>query len=228
MNKKEHHKEHHAHTAARDAAGVDSAEGGQIKSAVEIAMERAAAAGHPEEVAISSKDLEALRTEAAKAKENWDRFLRAQADLENYRKRAARERQELSQFANENLLRDLLTPLDHFEMGLKASAQTMPDDPMRQGMQMIFDQFQQFLKSHGVTEIEALGKPFDPAAHEAVSHLESDVPEGQVIEQTRRGYRLQGRVLRAAAVVVSKGSAVPAAPASSEVSSANEEPVATD
>ncbi len=190
------------------AGGSKSSTGdGKVKSAVDIAMERAAVAGQSPQVMISPQELDGLRAEASKAKDHWDRFLRAQADLENYRKRVTRERQELAQFANENLLRDLLTPLDHFEIGLKITTQTPADDPLRVGMQMVYDQFQQFLKLHGVTEIEAEGHPFDPALHEAVAYQPKETPEGQVIQQIRKGYRLQSKVLRPSTVVVSNGKA---------------------
>lgn len=226
MNKKEHSKEPHprlaegrgapSHAHRSDASlpegSEDAADTGRVKSAIDIAMERAAAVAQGKEVVISQEDLAVLRAEAAKAGEHWNRLLRTQADLENYRKRVARERQELSQFANESLLRDLLTPLDHFEMGLKVSTQAPANDPLREGMQMVLEQFRQFLKTHGLTEIEAAGQPFDPAQHEAVAQQESDAPEGQVIQEVRKGYRLHTKVLRAATVIVSKGHAPPIAP----------------
>ncbi len=193
-------------------------EGGpsHLKTATEIVAERSrniteplATATFPTTTAvISKKELEELRAQAAKAQENWERLLRTQADLENHKKRVASERQELIKTANEKLFFELLTPLDHFEIGLQ-SVQSDPykttDDPLRKGMEMVLAQFQQFLKSHGVTEIQAVGQMFDPALHEAVAHQPSDTPEGQVIQQTRKGYRLNHKLLRPAAVVVSKG-----------------------
>ncbi len=194
MTRKNGHGEHHEAKAH---------EGTSLKSAAEIA---AAAPAHPELVVeILQKELDELRAQAAKAQENWDRLLRAQADMDNYRKRMVRERQELVKAANENLLLELLTPLGHFEMGLQSAQQQSADDPLRQGMEMILAQFQQFLKSHGVSEIQSLGQPFDPALHEAVAHQESDAPEGEVIQQLRKGYRLNDKLLRAATVIVSKG-----------------------
>ena len=190
--------------------------GAVLKSAAEIALERknhpAAESPDPateqaEEVSLPKQELESLRAQAAKAQENWDRLLRAQADLENYRKGGARERQDLLQTASENLLRDLLTPLDHFEMGLETSQQASATDSLREGIRMVFEQFHQFLKTHGVTEIQTVGQPFNPALHEAVNHQESDAPEGQVIQQLRKGYRLHNKMLRPATVVVSSGKA---------------------
>ena len=186
--------------------GPESQEGG-LKSAAEIALERSAAGGTaPSPAESSSKELEELRARAAKAQEHWDRLLRAQADLENYRKRVTKERQEWARAANEKLLLDLLIPLDHFEIGLQSLQQHARKDPLREGMEMVLGQFQQFLKSQGITEIRAVGEKFDPALHEAVAEQESEGPEGQVIQQLRKGYRLQNKVLRPSSVIVSKGS----------------------
>src|SRR3989338_7014122 len=111
-----------------------------LKSAAELAAEKALSreelSEQDENTAILKKDIEELRQEAAKAKEHWDRLLRTQADLDNYRKRVTRERQDLIKTDNERLLLELLTPLDHFEIGLQ-SAQNLPaDDALRQGMEM--------------------------------------------------------------------------------------------
>lgn len=201
-----------------------------LKTAAEIAAGHLAAlpAASPTMVApavsavsppamISQQELDALRVEAAKAKENLDRLLRSQADFDNYRKRVARERQELIRSANEKLLQELFTPLDHFEMGLQSVQppnEVNANDALRQGMEMVLSQFQQFLKSQGVVEIQASGQMFDPAQHEAVAHESADAPEGQVLRLLRKGYRCNDRLLRAASVVVSKGKleAPPAAP----------------
>lgn len=193
-----------------------------LKTAAEIATERAVAKAEEQvssdaavaATGLSLKEIDELRVQAAKAQENWDRLLRTQADLENYRKRVARERQDLVKSANEKLLLDLLVPLDHFEMGLQSAQSRGGEtaaDPLHKGMSMVLAQFQQFLKAHGITEIQALGQTFDPALHEAVAHQPSDAPEGQIIQQIRKGYRFNDRLLRAAAVVVSSGK--PAVPA---------------
>ncbi len=176
--------------------------GAGLKSAAEIALEAAVAEGS------SGDDFAVLKQQAAKAQEHWDRLLRTQADFENFRKRAARERADLIKTANEKLLQELLAPIDHFEMGLQSVQKGGQEDPLRQGMEMVLTQFRQFLKGQGVSEIEAMGQPFDPAQHEAVAHQESDQPEGVVIQQLRKGYRLNDRLLRPATVIVSKGRAV--------------------
>lgn len=142
----------------------------------------------------------------AKAAENYDRYLRTAADFDNYRKRAGRERSEAVEFANQSLLNRLLPVLDNLEAALTAA-----DDPkatvasIRTGVGMIGGQLRQVLADAGLEEVDAGGQAFDPNLHEAVSQMESaDVPEGQVLHQLRKGYRLRGRLLRPATVVVAK------------------------
>lgn len=183
-----------------------------LKSASEIALDRAAHAQRPakapgdgEQASLSQAEGDRLRAEAAKAAEHWDRLLRTQAEFENFRKRMAREKQDWIKSGNEKLLAALLTPLDHFEMGLQAARESASFDALREGMDLVHGQFRAALRAHGVSEIESIGKPFDPVQHEAVAYQESDAPEGQVVHELRKGYRLNDRVLRAATVIVSKG-----------------------
>jgi molecular chaperone GrpE len=158
--------------------------------------------------------LEELKARAAKADEHWDRLLRTAADLENFKKRAARERIEAAQFATAALLQKLLPVLDHFEMA-QTAAQTAENDKLaslQAGIAMIQQQLKSILAETGLEEIDAAGKPFDPMLHEAVSQMESnDVPEGHVLQQIRKGYKLRDRLLRPAAVIVAKKPAAPPA-----------------
>jgi molecular chaperone GrpE len=150
-------------------------------------------------------DIEQLKTQAAKAEENWDRFLRLTADFDNYKKRAARERQEAVSFANENLLVKLLPVLDAFEMALAATTSDRAAQSLQAGIVMVSNQLKSILAEAGLEEIEATGKPFDPNLHEAVSEQETtDAPEGQVVRQTRKGYRFRNRLIRPVGVVVAK------------------------
>ena len=131
--------------------------------------------------------------------------LRSQADLENYRKRMAREKSDAIQYANASLLSSLLPVLDNFEMGLQAARQDGEDNIIYQGFVMVRKQIEDFLAENGVTPVEATG-PFDPNVHEAVKQEHDDeVPEGEIVAELRKGYRLSDRLLRAANVVVSKG-----------------------
>lgn len=155
----------------------------------------------------TAAELEALRAKAAKADEHWDRLLRQSAEYENFKKRAARERQEAVKYANEGLLVKLITTLDHFDMALAASnaGANATVDSIRTGVTMIQSQLRQTLVDAGLEEIDATGQPFNPAWHEAVSQQESAaVPEGHVLQQIRKGYRLRERLLRAASVIVAR------------------------
>lgn len=147
-----------------------------------------------------------------------DQMLRLRADFENYRKRAARDRQELAARAAEDLLLRLLPVVDHFEIGLKTAREHGADPALLDGFQLVYDQFQEALKQAGLEPLKTEGQPFDPELHEAVSHLPSrEVPADRVIRETRRGYRLGGKLLRAAQVVVSQGPvAEPPPPAATE------------
>ena len=156
---------------------------------------------------VTPEQFDELKSRAAKADENWERLLRATADLENFKKRAARERQDAARFANESLIQKLIPILDNFEMALSAtqSAQSGNVESLQAGVTMILQQLKNALSEAGVEEVDAAGKPFDPNLHEAVSQADSaDVPEGQVVQQLRKGYKLRERLLRPATVVVAK------------------------
>ncbi|MBX7156861.1 MAG: nucleotide exchange factor GrpE [Verrucomicrobiae bacterium] len=136
-----------------------------------------------------------------------DRLLRTVADFDNYRKRAAREKEDAIKFANESLLEQLLPVLDSFELGLEAAKENT--DPIVQGMQLAYNQLLNVLKQVGVEPIDALGHPFDPHWHEAVSHQEVETADdGIVLQQLRKGYKLKDRLLRPATVIVAKGKEV--------------------
>ena len=160
-----------------------------------------------EVVPLSPEQIEDLKNRAAKADENWDRLLRTTADFDNFKKRAAREKTEAAQYASFSLLQKLLPVLDNFEMALTA-AQTAQGDKLaslQSGVQMIQQQLKSALTETGLEEIDATGKPFDPAWHEAISQQESaDVPEDHVALQLRKGYKFKDRLLRAATVIVAK------------------------
>ena len=158
----------------------------------------------------------ALEERAAKADDHWDRLLRTAADFENFKKRASRERSEAAQSAGAALLQKLLPVLDHFEMAQAATQTTETPrggiESLQAGIAMIQQQLKGILAESGLEEIDASGKSFDPTLHEAVSQLETAaVPEGQVVQQIRKGYKLRDRLLRPAAVVVARKPSDPAA-----------------
>lgn len=139
--------------------------------------------------------------------ERWrDLAYRSQAELDNFRKRVAREQQETRAYANADLLRSLIPIMDNFAMGLDAARAESEKSIVFMGMSMVHKQIEDFLRDMGVQEIEAQGKTFDPNLHEAMAQEASaDVPEGVILRVMRRGYKLKDRLLRAACVVVSSG-----------------------
>jgi molecular chaperone GrpE len=136
-----------------------------------------------------------------------ERAMRASADLENFRKRMARERAEDRRYANQGLLEELLPVLDNFEMGLQAAAADKESMIFR-GMEMVKKQLDDFMSGQGVEEIRADGQVFDPNLHEAVMQEQCpETEEGVVLRVIRNGYRMHDRLLRPASVVVAKGPA---------------------
>jgi molecular chaperone GrpE len=136
--------------------------------------------------------------------QHWKELaLRSAAELDNFRKRSAKERMDAVKYANGNLLETLLPVVDNFEFGLQAARAEGENSPVLMGMSMVQKQITDFLKENGVDEIPAVGQKFDPNVHEAVSSQPTaDAPEGTILTQLRRGYRLRDRLLRPASVVV--------------------------
>ena len=134
-----------------------------------------------------------------------DRLLRKQAEFENYRKRIERERSEYAQFASAELMRELLNALDSFDLAIRnAGSENSAGDNMLRGLDLVYKQFQDTLGRFGLKPIEAKGQPFNPNFHQAVSTVPTDeVEENTVVEELRRGYTLNGRLLRPAMVSVS-------------------------
>lgn len=154
--------------------------------------------------------------EAAELAVLKDRYARLMADFDNFRKRQIREREDWIKRANEALLGDLLPVVDHLELALTKNSS--PDDPFAAGVKMVYDQFSALLARYDMTPIDAKGQPFDPNIHEALSQMSSaTVPAHVVLDQFRRGWRLAGKLLRPAQVIVSSGSPEPEA-ADSEAS----------
>lgn len=154
--------------------------------------------------------LEQTRKEAESFREKW---LRAAADLENYRKRAAREREDVQKFGNEKLLRDFLPVVDDLERGIEAVMNTdeaKAKEQMLDGVRLVRKKFIAQLERHGVTTFDAEGEVFDPALHEAVQQIPAEIEAGRVVSQLQRGFKLNERLLRPAIVVVSLGPAAAA------------------
>jgi molecular chaperone GrpE len=164
----------------------------------------------PVEAPASEATLEEqLKAAQAKAVENHDRYLRSVADLENFRRRSVREREELRQFATAGLMEDLLPILDNLGLGIASARQKTDSNAIADGVSMVLDQFKGVLNRAGLVEIHPKpGDEFDPHQHESMAHQPSDeVPPEFILNVIRIGYSLNGRLLRAASVVLSSGPA---------------------
>ena len=190
MTKKHTHSEQTAHPPVEETP----------PSAAEpspVAEPAAAAAPAPEQPAEPLPSPEAVLQ---------DRLLRLQADFDNYRKRMDREKKDWIAFASEKLVLELLPVLDHFELGLADSEKNGAPAAFTDGFKLVCHQLRAAIEKAGVQAIDAHGTVFDPNLHEAITHMPSnEVPEGHVAVQTRRGYKLGEKLLRAAQVVVSSG-----------------------
>lgn len=199
--------------SASDQAVHTNQSGGDEETEFGRGSNKASASGMVED------RINALETQLAKTKAELEKFrdlaLRSSADLDNYRKRMSKEREEAIKFANSSFLERLIPILDNFEFGLEAARSASSPVSILEGMKMVQKQIQDFLSSAGIEMIDATSQHFDPQLHEAISQEESkQVPDGIVIRQLRRGYKLRDRLIRPANVVVSKGApkAVPGGP----------------
>lgn len=152
---------------------------------------------------------DALATAKKEASDNYDRYLRAVADLENFRRRTAREKDELRQYAATRVLEDLLPVLDNLGLGIAAAKQPGADlQKLIGGVELVLNQFRSALENHGLKEINPAGQAFDANQHESLSAQPSaTVPDGNVLTVVRTGFSLNGRLLRPASVVLSSGPA---------------------
>jgi molecular chaperone GrpE len=167
------------------------------------------ASGVPPKSRKSSGEVEELRLALAEktkeAEENYTRLLRLAADMENLKKRQERERVELLQFANENLVKDLLPVVDNLERALEHGRQLEAPKALLEGIEMVHHGFLKVLDRFGVTAHDSLGQQFDPAFHNAMMQEEApDVPDGSVIKELQKGYLMNQRLLRPAMVVVAR------------------------
>lgn len=141
-------------------------------------------------------------------KENWDRYLRAAADLENLRKRQKRELDDAKFDTKGKVLKEMLPVVDNLERAIEHAAQAAEDkSPIIEGVQLVLRQFMTAFERLDVTPVDALDKPFDPNLHEAISQQESDKPPGTVVQVLQRGYKAGDRLLRPSLVVVAKAPA---------------------
>lgn len=147
-----------------------------------------------------------LQAARQQAQENYDRLLRASAEFDNYKKRTAREMQDVIKYANEKIFKELLTVVDNLERAIEAAgADRKDEDPLLKGIHLTLGEVLKILERHKVKPVKALGEPFDPAYHQAMMQEEvADQPPNTVVREMQKGYVIHDRLLRPAMVVVSK------------------------
>jgi molecular chaperone GrpE len=165
-------------------------------------------AGDPQEkVALLQAQLEEsfkrARDTGERLKETHERLLRTAAEFDNYKKRAVKEKEDVQRFGSERLLKDFLPVMDNLERALDHAEQHDPRQVI-EGVRLVQKLFENTLAKHGVVGFSAVGKPFDPGLHEALMQQDSDAPAGTVISEMAKGYKLNDRLIRPAAVVVAK------------------------
>lgn len=150
----------------------------------------------------SQEDIYVLKKELSELK---DKYLRLYADFENYKRLVAKEKEELIKYSNEALMREMLPVIDHLELALQHSSNSESSKAIAEGVQMTLNELKSTLGKFGLADIPALGAPFDPSVHHAIAQVESEeTEENIVVREFRKGYILNGRVLRATLVGVSK------------------------
>ncbi len=160
----------------------------------------------PEDVVPVEQPLEERVKELeAELAESRERYLRLYAEFENYKKRVQKDKEEMLKYGTEPLLQELLTVLDNLEMAIQHAEKEVSAESLIQGVELTLKEFRKVLSKYGISEIEAVGKPFDPAYHHAMSQVErSDLDDKTVVEEYRKGYMLKDRTIRPALVAVSK------------------------
>lgn len=184
-------------SAAENAADTaDKEAGGEER----VAASKGEPAAEPEKEAAAGK-----APEQAKAEPDWkDMYARTLADFDNYRKRTARDREELVKFATSDAVKDMLPTADNLMIALDQAKDK--EDPFVKGVRLAYEGFLKSLKDHGAEPFDSVGESLDPSRHEAIATLPSEtIKEGRISAEIKRGWMLNGRLLRAAQVVVSSG-----------------------
>ncbi len=158
---------------------------------------------------LTDSEVDDLRQQLAakelEAKTNYDRFVRQAAELDNFKKRASREREDAIRYANESLIKDLLSVVDNLERAVAHASGDGNGKPIVEGVEMVLKGLLDVLAKYGVTQISAVGQPFDPAKHEAMAQVESQTHQpNSVVDELHKGYALRDRLLRPALVSVAK------------------------
>ncbi|MGE5216498.1 MAG: nucleotide exchange factor GrpE [Chloroflexota bacterium] len=179
-------------------------------SAEEAGAEQSTEAAAPAEHSGTAESLvddlrQQLAAKELEAQTNYDRFVRQVAELDNFKKRASREREDAVRFANESLLKDLLPVVDNLERAVAHGSGGGNGKPIVEGVEMVLKGLLDVFARYGVTQISAVGQPFDPTKHEAIAQVESKTHEpNSVVDELHKGYTLRDRLLRPALVSVAK------------------------
>ncbi len=173
--------------------------------------EESALEGKPSEVEKEGKENEIeelkkrLEEKEKEAKENYDRFLRMAAELENYKKRAAKEKEEYIKYAHEDLIRAILPFVDNLERAVNHAEKVVDSGVLVEGVRLTLQELLSTLNKFGLSSFNSVGQPFDPTRHEAMLVVETDQHEpDHVVEEFQKGYFLHDRLIRPAMVSVSK------------------------
>lgn len=172
-------------------------------AAEQVEADAAAETGSEEQLTEAERELARLKQTA---EENYQRYLRAQADFDNFRRRSRQEKEEFAKYASQKLIEGLLPIVDNFERAMNASREQQDYESLAKGVEMIVRQMNQLLEQEGVTPIEAVGKPFNPEHHQAIMQVsaEEGVESGIVVEELQKGYMLKDKVIRPSMVKVSE------------------------
>jgi molecular chaperone GrpE len=185
-------------TAEQDLDGTYTAE----ETAAKEEQAEAIQADEPTDEASEGSELEELRKQVD---ENQQRYLRVQADFDNFRRRSRQEKEDFAKYASLKLIEQLLPVVDNFERALSSSKDTKDFEALVKGLDMTFRQLENLLVQEGLSPIEAVGQPFNPEYHQAIMQVESEEhEEGIVVEEIQKGYILKDKVVRPAMVKVSQ------------------------
>ncbi len=192
--------EENKETEAAAESAADDAAAGKADGEEQVAVPEGESAAESAREDVSERD-----PGQAKAEPDWkDMYARTLADFDNYRKRTARDREELVKFATSDAVKDMLPTADNLMIALDQAKDK--EDPFVKGVRLAYEGFLKSLKDHGAEPFDSVGEPLDPSRHEAIATLPSEtVEEGKISAEVKKGWMLNGRLLRAAQVVVSSG-----------------------
>lgn len=195
------------------AAPADAGTPAGDASAADAGVEAADSGVLPVEVEAPANELEKKVEQLEKEKkDNWDRYLRAAADVENLRKRQKREIEDAKLDTKSKVLKEMLPVVDNLERAIEHAVQA-GTNPIVEGVQLVLRQFMTAFERLDIVPVDAMNQPFDPNLHEAISQQESDAAPGTVVQVLQRGYKSGDRLLRPALVVVAKARSAPPEPA---------------